>query len=82
MAVIDEGHSIAWLPQTASKTWVGVDCASGILNECVGFASGLVSQVVRINTLMPAPQPLKPAFLGTCPAVSSLATDEAMTARA
>ena len=51
MAVIDEGHSIAWLPQTASKTWVGVDCASGILNECVGFASGLVSQVVRINTL-------------------------------
>ncbi len=51
MAVIDEAHAIAWLPQTAAQTWVGVECSSAILNECVGFASGLMSKVVRINTL-------------------------------
>lgn len=51
MAVIDEAHAVGWLSQTASETWVGVDCASGILNECVGFASGLTSTVIRINTL-------------------------------
>ena len=44
MAVIDEGHAIAWLSQTAAQTWVGVDCSSAILNECVGFASGLMSK--------------------------------------
>lgn len=51
MAVIDEAHAVGWLSQTASETWVGVDCASGILNECVGFASGLTSKVIRINTI-------------------------------
>ena len=51
IAVIDEGHAMAWLTQTAAQTWVGVDCASSILNECVGFASGLTSKVIRINTL-------------------------------
>lgn len=51
MAVIDEAHAVGWLAQTASETWVGVDCSSGILNECVGFASGLTSKVIRINTL-------------------------------
>ena len=51
MAVIDEAHAVSWLSQTASETWVGVDCASGILNECVGFASGLKSKVIRINTI-------------------------------
>lgn len=39
IAVIDEGHAMAWMTQTAAQTWVGVDCASSILNECVGFAS-------------------------------------------
>ena len=53
MAIIDEGHAVGWLTQTAAQTWVGVDCASPILNECVGFASGLTSSVVRINTIDP-----------------------------
>ena len=53
MAIIDEGHAVGWLTQTAAQTWVGVDCASPILNECVGFASGLTSSVVRINTIEP-----------------------------
>ena len=51
MAIIDEGHAVTWLGQTAAQTWVGVDCASPVLNECVGFASGLVSKVVSIDTL-------------------------------
>ena len=49
LAVIDKGHALAWLTQTAALTWVGVDCASSILNECVGFASGLETKVIRIN---------------------------------
>ncbi len=53
MAIIDEAHAVGWLTQTAAQTWVGVDCASPILNECVGFASGLTSSVVRINTIEP-----------------------------
>ena len=53
MAIIDEGRAVGWLTQTAAQTWVGVDCASPILNECVGFASGLTSSVVRINTIEP-----------------------------
>lgn len=51
LAVIDEGHALGWLTQTADMTWVGVDCASAVLNECVGFASGLSTKVIRINTL-------------------------------
>ena len=51
LAVIDEGHALGWLTQTAALTWVGVDCASSVLNECVGFASGLETKVIRINTL-------------------------------
>ena len=51
LAVIDEGHALGWLSQTAALTWVGGDCASSVLNECVGFASGLETMVVRINTL-------------------------------
>ena len=51
IAIIDEGHAVGWLPETAAQTWVGIDCASPVLNECVGFASGLTSSVVRINTL-------------------------------
>ena len=50
-AIIDEGHAVGWLTQTAAQTWIGIDCASPVLNECVGFASGLTSSVVRINTL-------------------------------
>jgi len=51
LAVIDEGHALGWLTQTASMTWIGVDCSSPVLNECVGFASGLETKVIRINTL-------------------------------
>lgn len=51
IAVIDEAHSIAWLGQTAAQTWIGIDCANPLLNECVGFASGLLSKAIRINTL-------------------------------
>ena len=44
IAVIDEGHALSWIAQTAAETWVGIDCADPTLNECVGFASGLVSK--------------------------------------
>ena len=51
IAVIDEGHAVSWVGQTAAETWVGIDCADPALNECVGFASGLQSKVIRINTI-------------------------------
>ena len=51
IAVIDEGHALSWIAQTAAETWVGIDCADPTLNECVGFASGLVSKAIRINTI-------------------------------
>ena len=51
IAIIDEGHAVGWLAESAAQTWIGIDCASPVLNECVGFASGLTSSVVRINTL-------------------------------
>lgn len=53
LAVIDGDHSVTWISQTAGQTWVGVDCSSPTLNECVGFASGLASNVIRINTIDP-----------------------------
>jgi len=61
LAVIDEGHALGWLSQTAALTWVGVDCASSVLNECVGFASGLETMVVRINTLDARQSTVEPA---------------------
>ena len=51
IAVVDEGHAVSWVGQTAAETWVGIDCADPALNECVGFASGLQSKVIRINTI-------------------------------
>jgi len=61
LAVIDEGHTLSWLSQTATLTWVGVDCASSVLNECVGFASGLETKVIRINTLDASKSTVEPA---------------------
>lgn len=51
IAVIDQGHAVTWIAQTSGETWVGMDCADPTLNECVGFASGLKSKAIRINTI-------------------------------
>lgn len=51
IAVIDQGHAVTWIAQTSAETWVGMDCADPTLNECVGFASGLKSKAIRINTI-------------------------------
>jgi hypothetical protein len=53
MALIDGDHSIRWIGQTSAQTWVGIDCSNPVLNECVGFASGLLSRSIKINTLNP-----------------------------
>ena len=53
IAVIDGDHAVSWMGQTSGETWVGIDCSNPGLNECVGFASGLFSKVIRINTINP-----------------------------
>ncbi|MEJ6562206.1 MAG: hypothetical protein QNL85_00665 [Euryarchaeota archaeon] len=49
MAVIDQTHAITFLSGSSSQTWIGVDCADPTLNECVGFASGLKTQAIRLD---------------------------------
>jgi len=51
IAIVDKDHVVTWLPKTASHTWIGLDCADPTLNECFGFASGLKSGAIRINTI-------------------------------
>jgi len=51
IAVIDQGHSMTWISGTASLTWVGIDCADPIRNDCIAFASGLRSKVIVIDTI-------------------------------
>jgi len=53
IAVIDGDHRVRWVGQTSAQTWVGIDCSNPVLNECVGFASGLLSRTININTLDP-----------------------------
>ena len=53
IGIIDGDHSISWIGLSTSSTWVGVDCSNPILNECIGFASGLLSRVIAINTTHP-----------------------------
>ena len=49
MAVIDQTHGITFLSGSSAQTWIGVDCADPTLNECVGFASGLKTQAIRLD---------------------------------
>ncbi len=51
LAVIGQTHNITWLSGTSSHTWIDVDCADPILNECVGFASGLRTGIIKINSI-------------------------------
>lgn len=53
IGVIDGDHTISWIGLSTSSTWVGIDCSNPILNECIGFASGLISRVIAINTIEP-----------------------------
>ena len=50
LAVIDQTHEVTYLAGTSSSTWIGVDCADPTLNECVGFASGLKTQAIRLGS--------------------------------
>lgn len=49
LAVLSTNHQITFLPGTGGETWIGVDCADPTLNECVGFASGLKTQAIRLD---------------------------------
>ena len=51
LAVIGPTHNLTWLSGTSSHTWVDVDCAEPILNECLGFASGLRTGIIKINSI-------------------------------
>lgn len=53
LAVIDQGHAVRWMAQSASETWVGLDCVDPNLNECTAYASGLRSKVINVNLLEP-----------------------------
>jgi len=53
LAVIDQTHEVTYLTGTSSSTWIGVDCADPTLNECVGFASGLKTQAIRLDIISP-----------------------------
>jgi len=62
LGVIDGDHRLTWMPDSSSQTWVGIDCTNAILKECVGFASGLLSRVIQINTLNPQFSTVDPAM--------------------
>jgi len=51
LAVIGPTHNLTWLSGTSSHTWLDVDCAEPILNECLGFASGLRTGIIKINSI-------------------------------
>ena len=53
LAVIDGDHTMSWIGGSSSQTWIGVDCSNPVLNECIGFASGLLSNTIHINTMSP-----------------------------
>jgi hypothetical protein len=47
IAVIGSTHNITWLSGTSSDTWIDVDCAEPVLNECVAFLEGDFTKVSR-----------------------------------
>ncbi|MEZ7988293.1 MAG: WD40 repeat domain-containing protein [Candidatus Poseidoniaceae archaeon] len=49
LAVLSTNDQLTFLSGTGGDTWVGVDCADPTLNECVGFASGLRTQAIRLD---------------------------------
>ena len=63
LAVIDQGHAVRWMAQSASETWVGLDCVDPNLNECTAYASGLRSKVINVNILEPGQSTVGSTFL-------------------
>lgn len=59
IAVLSSNHQLSFLSGTAGETWIGVDCADPTLNECVGFASGLKTQAVRLDMVDPSQSTLR-----------------------
>lgn len=51
IAVIGPTHNVTWISGTGSDTWVDVDCAEPILNECVAFGSGLRTRIISLNSI-------------------------------
>jgi hypothetical protein len=49
LATIDQTHRLTFIAGTSTETWIGADCADPTLNECVGFASGLKTQAIRLD---------------------------------
>jgi len=54
LAVIGQTHEVTFLAGTSTETWIGADCADPTLNECVGFASGLKTQAIRLDLIDPS----------------------------
>lgn len=59
MAVLSTNHQLTFLSGTGGDTWIGVDCADPTLNECVGFASGLITQAIRLDMVDPSKSTLR-----------------------
>ena len=59
IAVLSSNHQLTFLSGTAGETWIGVDCADPTLKECVGFASGLKTQAVRLDMVDPSQSTLR-----------------------
>ena len=51
LAVLSSNHKLTFLSGTGGETWIGVDCADPTMNECVGFASGLRTQAIRLDVI-------------------------------
>ena len=51
LAILSSNHQLTFISGTGGDTWIGVDCADPILNECVGFASGLRTQAIRVDQI-------------------------------
>jgi hypothetical protein len=54
VATIGQTHDVTYLSGTSAQTWIGVDCADPVLNVCVGYASGLKTQDIRLNLIDPS----------------------------
>jgi len=51
LGVIGRTHNLSWISGTKTDTWIDVDCADPMLNECVAYGSGLRMRDILINSV-------------------------------
>lgn len=51
IGVISQSHQVTWISGTKTDTWIDVDCADPVLNECVAFGSGLRLRPILLNII-------------------------------